>query len=472
MANIPRPTYDALKRQEQQSTFRRAQADDAVRAAREKLNSLSKRDSVLSSSDVQKIQKQFENANKDVQNELQSLREEIGIKLGRQAAETKRTLDDIRGLAQKNRSEIETVAKRVNSLEKKVDENIREIATKIENRRKQSIYYYDRLSGLVDQINNLFPEKYEDLYPEQLNPGLFALQTGLVDVIGNIENGNYEAAIGIAQTRIPDALSMLGKLEFFHNQFLAVKEEADDALHEINNLCRDLLDPPAQRIVFKNDEFEDSRGVGYWAKELFDEIKSSIDDCSIQIEQFVVDHDADGILLALRKLEDLKEDLEKCKTISDNEAHLHYECTYLAYEMSDALESNGLWRRVDGPWPTDESDLRGPVSVTLTGNGFNIVITCFPVRGVDSEEKGSVGIAIEVFDDGFEKDDVSRCVPIYKGIIALLRESGFTVDDTCNDSLTSVSKDVFLENVIQDESKARVSWVKKLKKNATRQEVV
>ena len=233
MAYVNRNQYNTMRNRAQQSDSRKKTADSEVKQEAAKLDQLRRESSGMSAADLQRMQRRFDDANRALQKELEDLRVELGLQLGRQAVETRRALDEIRRLAEGNKRDLEEVNRQIGALEKRIDREVRRLAQQMEGKRKQALCCCDRYGELVKRVQELFPEKYELLFPDVLQPGFYVLQTGLGYVLDNIEHGDYEAAIGVAQTRIPEATRMLGHLEFFHSAFLrCIGRGALQPLHE------------------------------------------------------------------------------------------------------------------------------------------------------------------------------------------------------------------------------------------------
>ena len=460
MAVINRDHYNSMKRQANQAESQRFNVDQEVLQKRRKLSALKDQATGLSATDLRAVQRKFDKAYLEVQKELESLREELGLKLGRQATETKREIDNVRRLAQKNQKDIDAVAKQAKELEKTVNDQIKSLAEQIENTRKKALYYFDRLEDIVQKVSLLYPDKYEILYPDQIQPGYFTLQTGLNDVLGNIEGKTYEAAISVAQTRIPEALTMLGQLEFFHNRFLSTEQDTRKKLEEIQIRFEKLQSPEKRTIAVTINEYYDDKGTDYWARELFQDILNNFEEQKKLIGEYAENNDADSLMISIQQLNNLNLQLTQCEQIEENERRLHYECMDRAFEICEELENNSGWKRITAePVPVDEGDLRGPIYIILKNGDFHITVTCCPERNVAIEKHGRVQSTFEIFDNGLEKDDVSLCDTKYRDVIAVLRTSGIVINEDQDTRLIAVTQDAFVKRKVAEEKQSRNNWL-------------
>ncbi len=467
MAVIYRDQYNSMKIQADLSNTKMLNADRQLLIEKRKLEQLSRERGGLSKEDLREMQKKFDSASRDIQEELESLREEFGRQLGRQALENKRSLAEIRRLAENNKRDLDSLNKEIGSLEKKVKEQLDSLARQLQEDRKQALYYYDQFGEIVRKIGERFPDKYEVLYPEQLQPGYYALRSGLGSVLEDIEAKRFEAAIGLAQSLLPGAVNMLGLLEFYHTTFINVEAETKKTLSNLLNRVNDAEKPKKTVLnIGESAEFEDDHGIAYWARELYAELKQRISAANTQFAVCDEAHDAEGLTKIHHDLEVFNDQLTICEQIEENERQIHYECcerTIQIYEILAENEPSNNWTPIETH--VNEEDLREPVYMTISRqDGFQITIACYPERSKNLTAPGKVRSKLEVFDRGSEKEDAAKCRNLYRNVATVLAINGIELDyPSEGDTLTANSK-TFIHSAIDHEGQARNKWLYAAKK--------
>lgn len=460
MAVVNRDHYYAMESQANNADYRRREADQKVSGEAERLKALRAEADGMSQADLRKLQKKFTDASEDIQRELDALREEFGKQLGKQASENARAVAEIRRLANENKRDLDKLSKDLNSLEKKIKTQFEALAAKLQDDRKQALYCYGQLDTLVKQISELFPEKYELLYPDQLKPTFYVFQASTATVVQEIKAGHYEVAIGLAKLRIPEAIATLGLLSHFHDAFLKAGAETKQALLSILNRVDRLEQPKTTTVCIDGEvEYDDDHGPAYWARELYSEIVKRILESRERFNVCEDDHDTDGLTKLLRDIGELNEQLTACEQIEENERLLHYTCYQRAYQIYRTLTrtNRNPWSLVD--IHINEEDLREPVYLILSRpDGYRATFTCIPERKACLTEPGTVRCELEVFDSGDEKDDLSACEINHKNIALTLETTGIQL---CAKPHTAENIDskTFVDGVINQEAQTRARWM-------------
>ena len=461
MAYVNRNQYNTMRNRAQQSDSRKKTADSEVKQEAAKLDQLRRESSGMSAADLQRMQRRFDDANRALQKELEDLRVELGLQLGRQAVETRRALDEIRRLAEGNKRDLEEVNRQIGALEKRIDREVRRLAQQMEGKRKQALCCCDRYGELVKRVQELFPEKYELLFPDVLQPGFYVLQTGLGYVLDNIEHGDYEAAIGVAQTRIPEATRMLGHLEFFHSAFLRARTEAEKTLSQVEDHVGQLAAEKKTVVTLENGvEYDDKHGAVYWVRELYEELRQKAEQSAETFREVADAHDGEGLTELTRELQALQAQLTVCETIEENERRLHYECLEQLSRIYEVLDQNdrGLWNLV-GVY-TDEDDLRKPVYMLLRRpEGYHLTVICTPERSTDPLRPGTVRCSWQAFDRGTERDDPAKCAVLWDNVTAILGQAGIRTMPEHGGAPDVADSASFAGRAVAAEVTARSKWL-------------
>ncbi len=460
MVIVNRTQYDSMRSQAASSAARRQSADQELLEQRRKLEQLARDGGGMSKEDLRAIQKRFDATNKALRDELEELRERFGQELGKQALENKRAIAEIRHLAEANQHDLEGLSREITGLENSIKAHFDRMEKRAQDNRKQALFYYEQLREIVEQVDELFPDKYEVLYPDQLQPGAYVLRSALGYVLEDIDRGNLEAAIGLAQTYLPEAVSTLGQLEFFHTAFLNTEADAKKALCTLGDRVRKLEEPKRTELCVGKAEYEDEHGIAYWARELFCELKRRSTNSETRFGICDEAHDTAGLTLIRQDVDTLDEQLSICEQIESNERRLHYECCERASQVFDALDANDpkLWTLEE--LHVNEADLREPIYMTLTRpEGYRITVACCPERGANLTAPGNVRCELEVFDSGEEQDDVARCRIIYGNIATVLATSGIVIAPQPEDGAAAATSRSFIRSAIDNEEQARNNWL-------------
>jgi len=461
VAYVNRNTYNSMKKKAEESAGRKRAADSEVKQAAARLNQLGRESAGMSAADLQRMQRQFDNANRALQTELEELRVELGLQLGRQAVETRKRLDEIRRMAEGNKRDLEAVNRQITDLEAHMNREFQRLARQVEDKRKQALCCYDRYRELLERMQELDPEKHELLYPNVLQPGSYVLRTGLGYVLDNIRQGSYEAAVGVAQTRIPETTRALGHLEFFDGAYRQAREAAEKALSGARRALEELAaDKKTVVIVEGGVEYDDDHRAPYWARELYEELRQRVEECEASFTALDEARDAEGLTALTGELQEIREQLTACGTVEENERQLHYECRESLSRIYEALDRNdpGLWS-LEGVF-TNESDLRDPVYMLLRRpEGYCLAVVCAPERSAEPLGAGTVRCFWQVFDRGRGTDDPVKCAILHANVTEILLEAGIRAAPEGKENIAPADSASFTRRAAADEAAARSRWL-------------
>ena len=464
MAVVNHNTYISMSAQASQSGHMRNAADRELLAARARLSQFEKEENALRTGSSRMIEKKIREAQKILQDDIDELREEFGRQLGKQAVTAKKMLDDVRRLAESNSKELDHVNKRISALEKQLDSTFKELVTQIDTARKQAVCYYDQLSNMIEQIGKMHPETYEILFPDVLQPGYAVLRNSLMSVLDDLNQGCYEAAIGVAQTRLPEAVNMLGHLEFYHASYLRVSREASSLLETLEGQLRVMRSTEGKPITFGNEvEYEDAHGADYWARELYEDLRNKTDALSSRLSEYAETLDFEAMEPLIPQLQEIARQCSDCTAISDRERQLHFACVERAAQVYDILHRNdSSWSVKE--WHINDDDLRDPISFVLTRpEGYCVAIACIPERGAPFQQ-GTVRVELDSFDCGMSKNDFGRCKIIYENTAAVLGESGILQGSTCKPKGFTADSQAFIQETAANEKASRTMWLNQTKR--------
>ena len=464
MAYVNRTYYNNVLNQANQSDKRIQEANEKILREKQKLAELTKKTQGLSVSDLEMIQNKFDESNSTIQEEILKLREELGVQLGKQAIDNRRIIEDVRKLAEANKKNLDNLNSDISKLDQKLNEYISATVSSINEDRKQALLYYDQFFAIISSISNLYPEKYEVFFPDQLTPGISALRSVGEYALEDITEKRYEAAISVIQSHLQEALNVLAALEILHNEYLATRQDVEQLLNDVLKQIDECHESKKKILSVNSTDYTDDHSVSYWAKEVFAEIDDIAQRIREQFDLCADAHDTNGLNLVKEDIHRLNTLLQTGTAISSNECHLHYECCEMAVQIYEKLLRNDNNRWILDDQIVNEEDLRDPVIMTISNpEGYKLLITCAPERSSELNGAGTVRTDIEVFDMGEFMDDVSECRVVYKNATTVL--AGIKLQSSLDDdsSQSGIEKNTVLKNTISQEIKLRNTWIEKTK---------
>jgi len=222
-------------------------------------------------------------------------------------AETREVSDvlrakNMRELLDKFKLEYGDISKQLDDVEKKLDE-LKSEKRKYDKKKKQINKKYselmqaDRFSFGLQEIDisrfssidlsfeaggsnkpiaTVLLEHIAELHPDKLTPGEYELLSeGLAYAESDANNGDYESAIGVAQTHIPVAAELRTRLEVLNDEFSQLVVQIHDRCNEVYSRIQELRIPEKnqQMLSFKDPEKAEFDGrIPFWSNGVFEEI--------------------------------------------------------------------------------------------------------------------------------------------------------------------------------------------------------
>ena len=451
--------------QAQQSESRRKEADEELVNEEKKLKQLKMESGGMSSDDIVFVKERINTAHRDIQNDLNNLGKDLRDQLEKHSLDSQRAIESVRQLAESNRKNLATINKEISDLEETINLQAHEFAKKINDDRKQALYYYDQLLCNTEKISGLYPEKYEALFPDRLHVSFNVLKKTIDDVAEDIKHNRFESAIGLVQTRLQESVNYLIQLEAYNAAFLKTKNVVVEGQLRVLETLEQIEKEKKTTICINDTEYIDCHGMPYWVREMYKIMKEHFEETSRLMKISIDAYDNKGLIDISNDLKNIEAQLSVGRLIEENERKLHYDCCEQLAQIYDAINENdnGKWKVENNS--INEEDLRGPIQIVLScQEGIRLNIACIPERNVDPKVYVKSRCRIEVFDKGETKEDLSRCEIIYNNIVTILAGHGIAIELNKKSDLIDYDSNELIERTIANEQIMRKEWLEQSKK--------
>lgn len=332
---------------------------------------------------------------------------------------------------------------RVNSMYADFSRRFDAIAQREADHRDRANIYLAQLSDLMTTISNLQPERFTDgvQYAD--------LNATMQNIISNIENGQYDAAVSLAQNAIIDASRLVTFLTInndeFNERLSQIRSEQNRILERIEG-----FGPSSQNEI----EFTDSSGEEYsqtydineWSGGLFNELVSEFNAVSERLRN--VENDSSIDIEELERignnLTHIDESITDCDSYARDELIRSYSVEDTARRIYDALSEEGFELGENG---FENDDERAPFTLNCEDDAGNTVSVV--IASGDAVDKPS--FMIEAYTPGDEQDETLRAA-IKDGVITAITEHGVEVEHTehRNDCHKNPNINAFAENSLNE----------------------
>lgn len=432
--------YDNAMRQKREAEARRARADAELEQAQVRLENAQNDLARRTGFDKRQLQEALQDEEEKLLKGLDSTTLELRRAIGQQNVALRKQLDEVRGEVSEMHREIKSAQedvdqakravdaldKRVTEVAKQFDQNLRKIADRLAGERDRAQYYSNAFSLLVEHIDALHPDK--------LTPGKAELLHDTQSFLAvNIKNGDYQAAIGLAQSNIPDAVTLQSELERLNDEFDRLAVAVRRQLLDIRQIIQRLSDPGANSRdieIGRGDsvyEFTFNGDVGYWTSGVFSKLTSKFDDEQRLIEDtYISEMDLENLRLAIKALPAYHARFDRCLAFALEEFEMSGRIQVTAMKVLEALTHDGSWTLTGSGF--ENEDVRLSYSELFTdGKGNRAAVVISPEKPSNRRgHEADAPIALEAC-DGETCISETMCGILRSAIEARLRSGGLEV---------------------------------------------
>lgn len=404
------------------SGSRRAQADRTVGSAKDALSDAERRRRNTAGIDLRELDVRLSNVRQQAEEEIAQVSEDLRLAMGRHAEEYQRQIAHLRRQATTVDRKIESLEEDVSSISHRLNEEFRTIADQIASQKQRAVAYIAELVRICDSIAGLHPDKLEPHFQELLAPGTKAISDSLLYLRLDMENEDYQAAIGVAQTKIPEALYIQSQLEILNANFQQTRLDTD---HEADNTaqCRNRA---AEIGEIPDAEYINDRDTDYWTEGMYSRLTHEFESAQSNRALFVEDMDIEGLERVRQDFKQLSARFLLCREIAETQFRLSCRVQDAAQAVWDILRADGKgsWSLQSGNYYSD--DYRSSYILSMEdsfGHYARIVIS--PLQ----QSRGSCPVAydIAVFDAMSEIKNPVICESMRNGLIAVLHAGGINI---------------------------------------------
>lgn len=322
---------------------------------------------------------------------------------------------------------VEDLSDKITKISQEFNQGIKDILDKTESEGARARLYHAQLDQLLNEVHTLHPEKLTPGEAELLFEGLAFSET-------DINNGDYQAAIGIVQTQLPSAYELKTRLEFLNDEYAQLIVRIRDCCELLENRITNIRIPEKNSCLLDlNDEnsYFDGR-IDFWTNGVFEVLAEKIVNIRSTVENdFMISMDIDALRQALNELLTMDEKLDACINFAHHEFREFLDVQLLAIKINNSLTEDDDWQIVNSGFIND--DQRRSFAITyINTNGLTCSIVVIPNKET-RDKTGRVTYGGTQFSVDVSGRDIGYnyelCQITKNGIIARLNESEINTGD-------------------------------------------
>lgn len=457
--------YNRVKNKLENSDRTRNAADSKVSEARRKLRNAEEnlaREKERLGNDIESI---MHRESQRLQGGLDEISEELRLELGRQKIRFREQLVAVYREMENVNATADQLEQRISEVSNQFNTEFGRIVDRIENQKDRAILWRNQLAMVLEEVASLHPDKLTPGEAELLMDGLTFVETDMKD-------GNYEAAIGVAQTNIPTALQLRTRLEEMNVEFSQLVEQIEVETKEIMRRIDELKDNDRNRCSISQPDASvnfDGR-IAYWSNGIFDSIEERFREVRDSVErEYKVTMDIDALRHALGSIKLTNGYLDECIRLAHDEFYETYRVSRLARRINDILTEEDTWTYVDSGFA--DNDSRRPYSMVFRyGDGTIASFVITPVREVKRKnrngtiEYGETQFSVDVCGNEPVKNEF-YCGRLRMSILERLHKAGVDIGNLNDRGVSSCSSEDFIQRGIAAGDKIKDGRITAIKTN-------
>ena len=428
--------YNRIKAEERVAARRKREADRKVRAENERLRRAKKEAEQIASRDERLMRERIEAETDRLLEGIDEISEEMQSNLRRHVEETHRQMDSIRSSIYDVQNRADQLEGRIDELTDSVNASIQTLADATERERSRAQFFANQFNELLRQINALHPEK--------LTPGI--VEQELAPVMNflamDMTNGDYQAAIGVAQTKIPEAVALRTRLEFLNAEFRDLQAEATQLIEELRERIQQLQDAGrnSRSITVGSNNYEYDGDIVYWTNDLFTVVEQNVDGTCQRFELAETEMDLASMRIAINQLNQIALQLTECEELAQHEFQLFGMVQNLASTIYEVLTEDEAWTLSCSGFAEDDAR-RAFQMAYIDGDGNTASFVVIPNREVSSQGRlGEIQFMVDVC-DGIKTRNRERCAILRNGILSRLQSHGVEIGAHNHNPRYAISSD-------------------------------
>lgn len=305
------------------------------------------------------------------------------------------------------------------------------------------------------------------LHPDKLAPDETELISNTLENIDiDIRNEDYEAAISLAQNKMPEAMLLQARLEVMNDEYAQEVVAIHDLCRDMSNRVEDLKQPGKNIAPLKYNDVDgefDGR-INFWSNGLFDTLIGKYEHyCDLLLNEYEPEMETVKIRETNKELEQINRQIAKCVELAHDEYYEFCRVSDLAVRIYQVLTNKDSWKLMDSGFVNN--DVRRAYSMVFY-NGGDMVGTVVVMQSRENIGKNRKGEDVYgptqfrvMVNSNKGIDDIKRCEITREGIIARLAEEGIELgysNASCNSGeMDNRNPDVLIEQYIAESDKIK-----------------
>ncbi len=443
-----------MRRKSEAARTKREQADRDLELARQRLQSATDEIAGYSKLDSRQLRNAVKEEERRVLRELDNAGEILEREIRHQNSELRNEIVDIRRSVARTNEEIDRVNGRIHEVAQQFESEISLIADRMRKQGDRARLYANQLRDVLDRI--------AELHPELLTPGEAEMVREAMDfVITDIKNEDYQAAIGLAQEKLPRAIELQARLERLNDEFNELSVSIAEAIVNVREQIVKLTDYEANvrdvHVAVGKDEFDFryDGNIDHWSSGLFFQLCEAFDGLEERVRQeYIENMDLENMRIANRDVPQYISKIDRCISFANEEFDISCRVQGTAIRINDALTEDDTWQLSDSGFENDD-DRQAYFSSYGDGQGNRSVIVVLPnvmrTGGKQNcEAQFSVGTC-----DGALMQNPAMCRVLRDAIIARLRHHDIRIGNEADYRQSESTEDFVRQiNIFGEEIKA------------------
>lgn len=428
--------YNRARAEDRAAARRRQEADREVRSEKDRLRRMEKEGARSAARDEQLMRERIQAETDRLLDGIDEVSDEMRSALRRHVDETQHQMDGIRRSINDVRGQADRLDGKIDDLANSVSARFQALADATTRERSRAQLYSNQFNELLGQIN--------ELHPDKLTPGVVEQELAPVTnfLAMDMTNGDYQAAIGVAQTKTPEAVALRTRLEILNAEFRDLQAEATQLIEELRQRIQQLQDTGrnSRSITVGANSYEYDGDIVYWTNDLFTVVEQNFNGTCQRFELAETEMDLASMRIAINQLNQIALQLTECEELAQHEFQLFGMVQNLASAIYEVLTEDEAWTLSRSGFAEDDAR-RAFQMAYVDGDGNTASFVVIPNREVSSQGRlGEIQFMVDVC-DGIKTRNRERCAILRNGILSRLQSHGIEIGAHNHNPRYAISSD-------------------------------
>ena len=414
--------YNRTREADRAAARKRQESDQKLRSEKERLRRAEKERAEAAARDERLMNQRLQAETDRLLEGIDQVSDELRSALQRHVQQTQYQMDGMRSSIRDLQSQADRLDDKIDQLSRTVAERFQEIADATARQRTRAQLYVNQFNQLLDQVDALHPEK--------LTPGVVEQELAPVRSFLSMDmtNEDYQAAIGVAQTKIPEAMALRSQLELLNARFLELQAEAAQQIQTLEQRIRQLQDPSQNSAMISvgAGSYEYDGEIVFWTNGLFTVAEDNYTGICRRYELAETEMDLEGMEICIGQLNQVELQLTECEALAHHEFQIFGMVQNLASAIYEVLTADEAWTLTQSGFAQDDAR-RAFQMAFVDGDGNTAAFVVIPNREVSEQGRvGEIQFLVDVC-DGIKTENRERCAILRNGILSRLQAQGIEI---------------------------------------------